>query len=187
MKTKLLVTGILLVTVLALMTAPVSAGGTSTGGAAVTGNPSSYASLTLNESSILLAPMTPGLSATNASLGITVTANEGGWTIAVSDNTGRAVGKGYMGNYTAGSYVASPLNTDLASPIQLAGTTNSTTTGQSASTPISGGSQIYSGSGAVNNQLLAPNTFTQPVAYTDPILPAANTYRIDLTFTLTYP
>ncbi|MFZ0005348.1 MAG: PKD domain-containing protein [Methanoregula sp.] len=149
-----------------------------------------YAALILNESTILLNPMTPGLSATNGSLGITVTANEGGWTISISDNTGRTSRKGYLGNYSAGIYFTYPLNTTLSSPLQLAGTTNSTgsvTTGQNATTPIYSGSLLYSGSGAVTNQLLTPNIFTQPVAYADPILPNPDTYRIDLTFTLTYP
>ncbi|MFZ0005349.1 MAG: hypothetical protein WCC86_04505 [Methanoregula sp.] len=186
MKSKILVIGILLATVFALITGPVSAGGTSSGGAAVMGNPTSYAALTLNESAINMTPMTPGSSATNSTLGIIVTANEGSWTISVSDNTGRPSKQGYMGNWTAGNYVLSPL-TDLASPIGLAGTANSTTSTNSITPPITSGATLYSGSAAVTNQLLSPNTFTQPVAYTDPILPTGNNYRIDLTFTLTYP
>jgi hypothetical protein len=90
-----------------------------------------------------------------------------------------------MGNYTS-SYVASPLNTDLASPIGLTGTTVTTTTADSVSSPITSTAQtLYTGNAPVYNQILAPNTFSQPVAYTDPVLPSGSTYRIDLLFTIT--
>lgn len=180
MKTRLLIIGCLLAIVLALITVPVLAANTGT--TAVTGNPAAYVAITLNQSSINL-PLDPFTSpATNATLGITVTSNKA-FSVVVSDNTGRGSGQGYMGNYTT-SYVGSPDNTILGSPIQLAGNTIGTTTGVSATTPITGGSTLYTGTAAVNSQLLTPNTFTQPVAVTDVVLPGSNTYRIDLLFTI---
>jgi hypothetical protein len=89
-----------------------------------------------------------------------------------------------MGNYTS-SYVASPLNTILSSPIGLAGTTNGTTSADTLTTPISTAQTLYVGNASVTNQLLAPNIFTQPVAVADPVLPTGSTYRIDLLYTVT--
>jgi len=67
----------------------------------------------------------------------------------------------------------------------LAGSANSTVPSISAySITLPSGSLLYSGTAAVSNQVLA-NTFTQPVAVTDVVLPDANVYRIDLTFTIT--
>jgi len=155
--------------------------GTATGTNAFTYIASNVA-ITLNQTSIFM-PLTAGGTATNTSLGITVTANIP-FTVTVADNTGRITNVGYMGNYTTG-YVLSPLNTKLASPLGLAGTTNSTTAMKPITPPITSTAQsLYSGSAAVTSQLLAPNTFTQPVALTDPVLPVGSKYRIDLIFTI---
>ena len=182
MKMRLLVIGSLLVILLALMTAPVSAAPTGT--TAVTGNPSSYVAISLNQSSIYM-PLDPTTSpVSNATLGITVTSNKA-FSVVVSDTTGRGVGdQGFMGNYTGG-YVGSPSNTKLGSAIQLAGTTSGTTSAVTVTPPIDvGGKPLYSGTAAVNSQLLTPNTFSQVVTVTDVVLPGSNTYRIDLTFTI---
>ena len=164
----------ILVIVAALIAAPVSAGST-TGTSAVTGNPSSYASITLNETTVVLGPggiMPPGASSSNQSLGINVTCNEH-YTITVADNTERiAAEQGYMGNYTStwatpsyGNATVSGLNTTLTAPIQEAGTTNATAsvTGSTITPPITTGSTLYSSTQPSNNLILAPNTFTQPV------------------------
>jgi len=174
---------------------PVSAGST-TNTTAITGNPTSYASLSANLTSIYL-PLTPGVSATNSSLALNVTSNEA-FTIYVTDNTNRiapGIGVlGYMGNYTSTNGYnqgSSALNTTLATPIQMTGSTNGTTTGYNVGTvsaPINTTARtLYYGSQPVNQQWLF-NTFTQPVTYYDPILPTANggTYRIDILFTLSY-
>jgi hypothetical protein len=138
--------------------------------------------ITINETAVFM-NLQPGLTATNSSLGITVSANVP-FTVVVSDNTGRTGSDvGYMGNYTT-SYVASPLDTVLAYPFKLAGTTNSTTAAWTITGPPTTGSTLYSGSAAVTNQLLSPNIFSQQVTVTDPVLPSTNRYRIDLTFTI---
>ena len=136
--------------------------------------------ITLNQSSIYL-PLTAGSTATNQSLGITVSANIP-FIVSVADDTGRGSNLGYMGSYTGSAYDAA--GPRLASPLGLAGTTNGTTAALTITPPITTGSQLYSGSAAVTNQLLAPNTFTQPAAFSDPHLPTGSTYRIDLVFTI---
>ena len=185
----------ILVIVAALIAAPVSAGGSTSGSSAVLGNPSSYASIALNSTTVVLGPggvMPPGASSSNQSLGINVTCNER-YTITVADNTGRpAATLGYMGNYTSpiyGNSTVTGLNTTLTAPLQSAGTTNATAsvTGSTITPPITTGSTLYSSAQPSNNLILAPNTFTQPVTYYDPVLPTSSTYRIDLLFTLTYP
>ena len=155
---------------------------------------SPYVAISLNESAINLA-LIPGSSATNASLGITVSANAQ-FAISVSDSSVRPTSyAGHMENYTSGGYgnqsfSGQPgLNTTLASYIQLTGTTNGTTVEQSLTPyyPIPAypsADTLYSGSASVTNQLLAPNTFTQPVAFIDPVLPSGSTYRIDLVYTV---
>jgi hypothetical protein len=100
--------------------------------------------------------------------------------------------QGYMGNYTNNVYgnqsttSYTGINTTLSQFLTLTGTTNTTTSWYGSTQRIlSGGYALYTGSAPVNNQLLAPNTFSQVVAYTDPVLPSGSTYRIDLLFTLT--
>jgi autotransporter-associated beta strand protein len=148
--------------------------------------PGTYVSISLNENTINMA-LIPGSTATNSSLGITVSANAR-FAVTVADNTGRPAGEqGYMGNYTT-SYAqgSNALNTTLASPIGLVGTTNGTTSMGTIAPPILvSGQPLYTGSAAVTNQLLAPNTLTQPVAYADPVMPSGSTYRIDLVYTIT--
>ena len=186
----------ILVIVAALIAAPVSAGSSISGTSAVTGNPSSYASITLNETTVVLGPggiMPPGASSSNQSLGINVTCNEH-YTITVADNTERIAASMGIWEITQatpiyGNATVTGLNTTLTAPIQLAGTTNATAsvTGSTITPPITTGSTLYSSTQPSNNLILAPNTFTQPVTYYDPVLPSGSTYRIDLLFTLTYP
>lgn len=177
----------LLVIVVAMITAPVLAL-TATGTSAVTGNPSSYASITLSLPSVALGStpgtMTPGISSTNSSLDINVTCNEA-FTISIADSTSRGSHLGYMGNYTSSAYDAYPVDTTLVAPLQLVGTNNATTTANSVTAPISTAQTLYTGAQPVHDAVLAPNIFTQPVAYYDPVLPAGSTYRIDYLFTLT--
>ena len=84
---------------------------------------SPYVAISLNESAINLA-LIPGSTATDMSLGITVSANAP-FVVTVADNTGRPAGvQGYMGNYTASyNQGSNALNTTLASAIGLAVTT----------------------------------------------------------------
>jgi hypothetical protein len=106
------------------------------------------------------------------------------FTITVADSNPSHEYPGHMQNYTT-TYVSSPLDTALAAPISLAGSSNSTVPSITAhSITLPSGSLLYSGNAAVTNQFLA-NTFTQPVVITDPVLPNSNVYRIDLTFTIT--
>ena len=138
-------------------------------------------SLALNENSIALT-FTAGSSATDSSLVINTTDNVP-FNIYVADNTGRSSYQGYMGSYTGTAYDSG--GPDLASPIQIAGTTTGTTTAQTITTPITSTAQaLYIGSAPVTNQNI-PVLFTQPVAYTDPVLPNGSNYRIDLLYTIT--
>jgi autotransporter-associated beta strand protein len=137
--------------------------------------------ISLNQTSIYL-PLAAGSTATNRSLGITVSTNAP-FTISVADNTGRTEHQGYMGSYTSGTYDVS--GAVLTSPLGLAGTANGTTTVQAVSPPITTTPQLlYAGSAAVTSQLLAPNTFSQPVVMKDPSLPYGSAYRTDLIFTI---
>jgi len=107
------------------------------------------------------------------------------FTITVNDNTGRILAEqGFMGNYTSGAYGPS-VNTTLASPLGLTGTTNSTTSAEVITPPIRTASPqtLYTGTSAVSNQYLF-NTFSQAVAFGDPLLPTGSEYRVDLQFTI---
>ena len=182
MKTRALIIGFLFVIIVALMTAPVSAD--TTGTTALTGNPTAYVVITVNPNTIPLT-LTPGASATDNTLDIHLTSNKA-CTVSVADSTGRAGGdQGYMGNFTA-SYEASPLNTKLASPIQLVGTASppAGVTVSALTPPISTAQTLFTGIAGLNNVNCNTNTFTQPVAYTDPVLPSGSSYKIDLTFTI---
>jgi hypothetical protein len=160
--------------------------GTATGTNAFTYLTPSVA-ITLTESTIPLT-LQPGHTTTDSGLGITVSANVP-FSVTVADNTatlGRTSNYGYMGNYSTGTnqYV-SPYTKTLQSPLGLTGTSSGTTVAQIISGPITSGSPLYSGNTSVTSQLLSPNTFTQTVAVTDPVLPTGSTYRIDLMFTIT--
>jgi len=187
MKTKLLIIAGLLVIAFVVMITPVMAD--TTGTTAVTGNPSLYVAIQLNQSSINL-PLDPnsGSAATNGTLGITVSAN-GPFSVTVADNgavKGRTATSGYMSNFTGSSYdlVATHLNSALG----LTGTTTGTTNAEVISTPISAdGDTLYSGTAPVTDQLLTPNTISQNVANNDLVLPPGSTYRIDLLFTIGAP
>ena len=161
-----------------------SPNGTATGVNAFTYSVPSV-SITLNPTTINM-PLAAGSTATNSSLGITVTTNTP-FTITVRDNSaayGRTTGYGYMGKFTGGAYDLYPALT-LGSPLQLAGTTVGTTTAQAITPPITTTAKtLYTGSTSVTGQLLAPNIFSQPVVISDPHLTAGSTYRIDLTFTI---
>jgi hypothetical protein len=180
MKTRLFMLMGILAIVSAIIIGPVAAA--TSGTAAVTGNPKSSVSITLNQSSLFL-DLDPGASpATNTSLAIIGSTNTP-FTITVKDSTsGRAGGDlGYMGNYTT-SYQGSPLNTVLAAALTLTGTTNSSTTAVALSPPITDTPQtLYNGGQKTNTQYLF-NTFSQVVSYNDARLPTGSVYRIDLEF-----
>jgi hypothetical protein len=181
MKTRLFMLMGILSIVSVIMIGPVAAA--TSGTAAVTGNPKSSVSITLNQSSIFL-DLDPAASpATNTSLAIIVSTNTP-FTITVKDSSGRASGLGYMGNYTT-SYVANPLDTTLASALALSGTTNSSTTAASVTPPIdASGKTLYNGGQKTNTQYLF-NTFSQDVSFDDTRLPTGSVYRIDLEFDIT--
>jgi hypothetical protein len=145
--------------------------------------------LTLTESSIPLT-LQAGHTATDSSLGMTVSANVP-FSITVADNSatlGRTSNYGYMGDFNTNTNVyVSPYTKTLQSKLGLSGSTSGTTAVQTISGVIPaapGGVPLYLGSAAVTNQLLSPNTFTQPVVITDPVMPTGYTYRIDLIFTI---
>jgi len=141
-------------------------------------------SISINQSSIYL-PLATGSTATNGSLALNVSAG-GPFTIKVEGNTGRIESQGHMGSYTNGAYDAA--GPALASPLELAGTSNGTITAQTVTPPIlPSGSTLYTytESAPVVNQILAPNTFSQPVVMSDPSLSSGSTYRIDLVFVIT--
>ena len=144
-------------------------------------SPTPSLAISLNQSSIYL-PLAAGSTATNSSLGITVTSNTP-FTVKVADNTARGSHAGSMGSYTSGVYDAA--GPTLASPLTLIGTTSGTTAGSMVTGPTAAGSTLYTGGVAVTNQLLAPNTFSQPVVISDPHLLTGSTYKIDLLFTIT--
>jgi hypothetical protein len=194
MKTKLLIIAGLLAIACMMMIAPVIAD--TTGTTSVTGNVGSTASIQLNDSSVvaLASPgqsagvLTPGTTASNQSLGITVTSNSP-FSVTVADNTPRDSGdQGYLGNYTT-SYQTSPLNTKLTHALSLnggfsSGSITGFTIGSDltpiTSTPLT----LYSSSGPVTGQILAPNTFSQQISNTDTYLPSGSVYKIDLLFTI---
>jgi len=197
MKTRLLVIGCLLVIVAALITVPVSAAGPTT---AITGNPSSYISISLNENAVGLGStpgvLVPNQANTNTTLNATVTANNG-FTIMVKDlNVNSSYGYMRPYNFTTG-YDASNTTT-LADPLGVAATNPGTHAygslgsaygyNASTSTPIqplaqTTGSELFHAylANAFNAQNL-PVTFTQQVQYYDPVLASFETYRMDLEF-----
>jgi PKD repeat protein len=141
-------------------------------------------SISINQSSIYL-PLAAGSTATNQSLALNVSAG-GPFTIKVEGNTGRIESQGHMGSYTNGAYDAA--GPALASPLELAGTSNGTITAQTITPPIlPSGSTLYTytETAPVVNRILAPNSFSQPVVMTDLSLPSGSTYRIDLVFVIT--
>lgn len=179
MKARLFVLIGILCIVSAVMIGPVAAA--TTGEATVTGNPKIAISISLNLSSVYL-DLDPAASpANNASLGIIVSSNTASFYIQVNDSTERPGDLGYMGNFTT-IYQTSPLDTNLTLPISLTGATNGTTAAQSITPPITSYQNLYLGGGKVNNQLLAPNTFSQVVGYDDTRLPPGSEYRIEIMF-----
>lgn len=176
MKTKPWIIAGLLGVALALMAAPVMAYNTT----AVTGSVTSYVSISLNQSSIYL-PLTAGTTATNSSLGITVSANSPfSVTVADASLNGKTTNYGYMSNFTGSSYDS--VATALGSPLGLLGIDNGTTIHQTITGAIpTSGDPLYTGGAAVTNQVLA-NTLSQTVANTDLVLPSPSVYRIDLSF-----
>ena len=166
---------------LVLMTAPVSAD--TTGTAAVTGVVAEYISITAAPDTIEL-NLQPDATATNSTLVLTVSRNNP-YVVTVADNTGRAGGaltanQGYMQNFTAGAYVATPV---LASPLHLDGLTVGTNEAKSLTFPISSAQTFYAGSAAVHDQALS-TVISQAVSYTDP---AISTYKMQLIFTIQAP
>src|SRR5512136_173716 len=163
---------------------PVAAA-TSTGSGAVTGNVKVAVSIALVNSTIFL-DLDPALSpVSNTSLGLIVSSNQQPFTITVHDFTGRVAGEqGFMGNYTSGAY-GPTANTTLGASLALAGTTNASTSAVAITPPITSTPvNFYTATAKVTNQYLYPNTFTQVVSVSDPVLPSGSVYRIDLQFTI---
>jgi len=169
--------------VFAVMVGPVSGANT----AALTGTLGSNIGITVNTANVALAGFTAGSTATGADT-ITIFANSPrGATVSVAD-TGAAPHTilGYMSNATGAAYQTP--NTELASPLVIAGTPSTTqggttVTGSTTSGPIASPTPFYSSNGPLSSITL-PVSFTQVVSLIDPTLPTGNQYRIDLTFTI---
>ncbi|MGB8309116.1 MAG: hypothetical protein WCE65_04695 [Methanoregula sp.] len=168
------------------MVGPVSGANT----AALTGTLGSNIGITVNTASVALAGFTAGSTATGADT-ITIFANSPrGATISVADS-GAAPHTipGYMSNATGAVYQAP--NTELATPLVVAGTASTvqggtTITGSTTSGPIgttASPTSLYSANGPLSTITL-PVSFTQVVTLTDPTLITGNQYRMDLTFTI---
>lgn len=203
MKTRFLIIGILLVTVLALMTVPVSALDNSAA-AAVQGNPTLYSSIILTTNAdgtslgsnypTLYLSLSPSAPATDSSLIANVSVNNASWVVTVADtSTHGSNHPGRMSPYNTSAPDSSTyfgLDAALTDTLQLSGIHTdfaTATAGDNVNVgPIAtgGGVQLYTGTASVASGLLH-NTFTQKVEYIDPILPANQAYRIDLTYTLT--
>lgn len=189
MKTKTLVLIGILIIAFAAMVAPVLAAADTT---ALTGNPASYVTISLNEASIPLT-LSPQTVATDNSLTATVSANTA-FTISVSDSSG-LVSEGYMSPYTKevagppvvpGSYVVAgvPLTNTLQLWGDAAPGNGVTSTGSNIGPIPIAGQTLYTGANSVTSKELA-NHFSQEVEFADAILPSTETYRIDLTYTIT--
>jgi hypothetical protein len=197
MKVRLIGIAGLLVLVFALIIAPVSAATTS---GYLTGNPSTYVSITLSNTSIYM-PLTPTLTVSNGTLA-TVTCNDP-FTVGISDNTNRPIVTppeiGYMGNYTYwptpgyGNATTTGLNTTLLNYIGVAGAANSTSAGlltfTNPSSALSSSSTVVYTSSVANTSQPLPFTFSQLTTYNDQVLPTTgnwpSTYRIDVQFLVT--
>jgi hypothetical protein len=179
----------------ALMAAPVL--GLNSGQTAVTGNISAYAAISLNASSVLLGDsygtMAPNADNKNQSLGVIVTANNG-FSVTVKDfNNGQTghTNAGFMYPYVVGTgYDTTNYPVNLTDALQVSpGTTlPSMVTGSTPTPPITDGSTLFQ-SGHYNafNAVVIPTTINQHVEYYDPVLPATDTYRIDLEFDISTP
>jgi len=135
-------------------------------------------------------PQTPG---TDSSLIANVSVSQANWSVTVADtSTYSSSHAGYMSEYIQGppgSYVSS--GRVYTNPLQLSGVS---VAGKATATagdnkdigpvPSSGGAQLYTGLASVTNLLLS-NNLTQRVEYSDQVLPSGETYRVDLTYTIT--
>lgn len=180
MKMNALIIAGLLALVCMVMIAPVMADTVS-----ITGNPGTAASISLNQTSISM-PLAAGSTATNTSLGVTVSANNA-FSVAVAD-TGGNTHAGYMSNASsAGAYQSAPSDTHLAAAFQIQSDDNTTysVTGHALQN-VAGSSPVYTHSaGGTGVPVLLTNTLSQAVAYSDPVLPGGYNYQIKLDFTVT--
>jgi hypothetical protein len=126
-----------------------------------------------------------GLGGSNQLTGGTVAvASNTAWTVNAQDfaattgnlGTKTAADKGYLANYTTGSFVASPLNTRIAHQPQVA------VTGGSTVTDLAAGGSVLTGNGDTSS----PKALVFDVVTTtaDMRLPATtNSYHMDVLFT----
>ena len=185
MKAKLRIIVGLLVIGIALMIAPAMAA--ESGEAAVTGNPASYVSISLTNSSINLALDAAASPAYNYTAYIVISSN-GPFALKGEDNSARSAeqGKGFMQNYTIGStYVATPF-TNLTNRLSFAGDSNSTygTITAAAANHFSGPAVDFWTGTPVSQPQLLTSTFSQIVTGTNYRLPTGYYYRIDLLYTI---
>ena len=186
MKGKAIILVCLLGIAMAMTIAPVSAASASMG---ILGSIPQAVSITVTTPAA--GTLNPGSTTTYLPT-ITATSNEG-FTISVSDNTGRAaLTLGNMSNVLIATPTAylTPA-TMLSTPISVAGTTQVSPPVTAAPTAGGAGNAInatpqlvYTGTSAITSDLL-PLTISQPVLVTDTVLPTNQEYRIDLTFTIT--
>ena len=184
MKAKLGIIVGLLVIGIALMIAPAMA--VDTGTAAVKGNPESFVSISLTNSTInmpLNAAVSPALNQT----GYIIISSNSPFAIKSEDNSGRDTtqGKGFMGNFTSAAYLLPPdyTLTNLTARLSFTGNSNSTTTGAGPDY-FDGGPVVFWSGPPISAPRLLTSTFSQVVTGTDLRLQPGNYYRIDLLFTI---
>jgi hypothetical protein len=180
MKIKLLVVISLMVVMSAAMVAPVMAA--ETGTSTITGNPGAAIDITVT-GSISNWALVAGVTNTNsAAVKLITSSNKVGWTVSVKDaldgskDSGTA---GKMANWTGSVYESD----SLAASLHVTGeTVSGKTTGGVERTLSDSDQTIETGLAEVSSQSM-DITIGQNVAYTDPILPSPNVYRIIVTFT----
>jgi len=179
-----------LIIAFAVMVIPVMAEDTS---AYILGNPTGAVSVSLNQTSVNLTPFTPGLTASNASMAVIVSANEP-WTVNVQGSTpdSSASATAYLTNSSVSSpYDLGTPETTLGNKLEIDGSNANTTYGetylttQADLTDVSSQHPLYAGSVPYTAPLWLSNNIKQSVSYYDPVLPDTYAYQIKLTFTIT--
>ncbi|MDD1660941.1 MAG: hypothetical protein LUQ49_00590 [Methanomicrobiales archaeon] len=182
MKTRLFVLIGFVALALVAMAGPVAAA--TTGTAYGYGTLGVSISISLNQTGIYLNLSPLQSPALNTSLGITVSSNVPGFHVTVRNSSASGPDIGFLGNWTSTGYQMSPDDTNLTQPLQISGTNNLTTTGNTVSLISAVGQNLFTGGGKVSTRPLATE-FSQAVTMNDEVLPAGYEYRIDLEFTIT--
>jgi hypothetical protein len=195
MKAKLwVIIGVLIIASI-VMVAPVAAAESATAGTAVSGTLAKTVTLTPSAATGSIT-LTPGAETSLSTITLVASQNCAGTITAVDAMTGTTGVKnagtaGYMTNYTAGGAypdctdgILCPVSpTKLAAPMKLVGTTAGVYSQAAQITDLSTAKTVYTISGGGSDGALGL-AFSQLTALTDPVLPAGNTYRIPVTFTI---